>query len=48
LHSSYEKSIIERPIQYTRDRNECFDDYFPCRKEKGVNYNISVIGSSIC
>ena len=33
LHSSDEKSIIERTIQYIKDRTECFDDYyFPCRK----------------
>ncbi len=31
-HSSYEKSIIERTMQYIKDRiKECFDDYFPCR-----------------
>jgi putative transposase len=34
LHSSYGKSIIERTIQYVKDRTECFDDYFPCRKER--------------
>ena len=35
IHSSYEKSIIiERSIQYIKDRTECFDDYFPCRKKK--------------
>ena len=34
LHSSYEKSIIERTIQYIKDRTESFDDYFPCTKEK--------------
>jgi putative transposase len=34
LHSLYEKIIIERRIQYIKDRTECFDDYFPCRKEK--------------
>jgi putative transposase len=32
LNSSYEKSIIERTIQYIKDRTESFDDYFPCRK----------------
>jgi putative transposase len=31
LHSSFEKSIIERSIQYFKDRTECFDDYYPCR-----------------
>jgi putative transposase len=30
LHSTFEKSIIERTIQYIKDRTtECFDDYFP-------------------
>lgn len=33
LHSFYEKSIIERTMQYIKDRTESFDDYFPCRKE---------------
>jgi putative transposase len=32
IHSSLEKSLIERKIQYIRDRTECFDDYFPCKK----------------
>ena len=31
LHSHYEKSIIERTMQYIKDRTECFDDYFPCK-----------------
>jgi len=34
IHSSNEKSLIERIIQYIKDITECFDDYFPCRKEK--------------
>jgi len=33
IHSLYEKSIIERTIQYVKDRTECFDDYFPCIKK---------------
>ena len=34
LHSAYEKSIIiERTIQYIKDRTECFDEYFPCQKD---------------
>ena len=28
-HSSHEKSIIERMMQYLNDRIEGFDDYFP-------------------
>ena len=30
LHSSGEKSIIERVNQYFKDRTESFDDYYPC------------------
>jgi putative transposase len=41
LHSSYEKSVIERTIQYIKDRTECFDDYFPCKKEKCKLQHIS-------
>ncbi len=31
IHSHWEKSLIERTIQYIKDRIESFDDYFPCR-----------------
>ncbi len=34
LHSAFEKSVIERTMQYIKDRTECFDDYFPCKKKK--------------
>ena len=34
INSSYEKSIIERIIQYIKDRTKNFDDYFPCNKNK--------------
>ncbi len=30
LHSLLEKSLIERFMQYFKDRTECFDDYYPC------------------
>ena len=33
IHSPLEKSLIERKMQYIKDRTECFDDYFPCRKK---------------
>ena len=33
IHSPFEKSIIERTMQYIKDRTECFDDHFPCRKK---------------
>jgi putative transposase len=36
IHSAYEKSIIERSIEYLKDRTECFDDYFPCKKQKCI------------
>jgi putative transposase len=28
------KNIMERFIQHIKDRTECFDDHFPCRKKK--------------
>ena len=31
IHSSLEKSFIERTMQYIKDRTESFDDYFPCK-----------------
>ena len=34
LHSSFEKSNIERTMQYVKDRTESFDDYFPCKRKK--------------
>ena len=34
IHSSYEKSLIERTIQYIKDRIESFGNYFPCNKEE--------------
>jgi putative transposase len=30
LHSPLEKSVIERVIQFFKDRTESFDDYYPC------------------
>jgi putative transposase len=34
LHSHYKKSLIERTMQYIKDRTENFDDYFPCKTNK--------------
>jgi putative transposase len=34
IHSPFEKSIIERTMQYIKDKIESFDDYFPCKKNK--------------
>jgi putative transposase len=33
LHSCFEKSLMERTMQYIKDRTESFDDYFPCKKK---------------
>ena len=38
LHSSLEKSLIERVMQYFKDRTESFDDHFPC-----VNTNCDLV-----
>ena len=37
LHSPLEKSLIERVMQYFKDRTECFDDYYPCINNKNRN-----------
>jgi len=34
LPFSFEKSLIERTMQYVKDRTEGFDDYFSCTKKK--------------
>jgi putative transposase len=34
LYPSLEKSLIERVMQYFKDRTECFDDYYPCINQK--------------
>jgi len=34
LHSSIEKSLMERVNQFLKDRIESFDDYYPCIKEE--------------
>ena len=33
LHSSYEKNIVERTIEYLKDRTEAFYDYYPCMRD---------------
>ena len=33
LHSSVEKSLMERVNQYFKDRIESFDDYYPCMQD---------------
>ncbi len=50
IHSPYEKSIIERTMQYIKDRTkECFDDYFPCRKANcKLNHVINWLNLFVC
>ena len=57
LHSPFKKSIIERTIQYFKDRTEGFDDYYPCLRGNSCSllhvYNwiksfISIYNSIIC
>ena len=40
LHSHFEKSLIERVMQYFKDRTECFDNYYPCNNNKKRNCNL--------
>ena len=40
LHSPLEKSIIERSIEYFKDRTENFDDYYPCR-HNSIEYGLT-------
>jgi putative transposase len=39
LHSPLENSLIERVMQYFKDRTECFDDYYPCINNDKSNNN---------
>ena len=32
LHSPYEKSIVERTVEYLRVEPKAFDDYYPCMR----------------
>jgi putative transposase len=40
LHSTYEKSIMERTIEYVKDRTKSFDDFtlLVLRGRKDANY----------
>jgi len=41
LYSHIGKSLIERVMQYFRDRTECFDDYYPCiKKSSGIKCDL--------
>ena len=45
LHSSLEKSLMERVMEYFKDRSESFDDYYPCSKKE--EYNLEHVYNSI-
>ena len=48
LHSSFEKSLIERTIQYIHDKTESFDDYFTCKlREKLQTRSCRVLAKAI-
>ncbi|MDR4511466.1 MAG: DDE-type integrase/transposase/recombinase [Nitrososphaeraceae archaeon] len=40
LNSPFEKSLMERVMQYFKDRTECFDDYYPCTKNNGIKCDL--------
>ena len=49
FHSpSYEKSIVERTIEYLKDRTEIFDDYYPCRKAGLCNLRHVQMAHTVC
>ncbi len=38
-----EKSLIERMMQYFKDRTENFDDYYPCNNNKKRNCDLQYV-----
>ena len=48
IHSPLEKSLIERTMQYIKDRTECFDDYFPCRLKNCTAKACAELAESVC
>ena len=46
LHSPLGKSIIERTIEYFKDRTENFDDYYPCKHK--TEYDLSHVHNWLC
>ena len=47
IHSSFEKSIIKRTIQYFKDRTKSFDDYFHVRWKNKLK-QVKELDESIC
>ena len=40
LHSSIEKSLMERVNQYFKDRIESFDNYYPCIRNECALFHV--------
>ena len=40
MHTSLEKSLIERVMEYFKDRTEGFDDYYPCINNNNNNCDL--------
>jgi putative transposase len=40
LHTPFEKSVIERAMEYVKDRTEGFDDCYSCSKNIVVDCNL--------
>ena len=40
LHSSIEKSLMERVNEYFKDRIESFDDYYPCTRNECNRFHV--------
>ena len=34
LHSTHSKNLMERAVEYFKDRTEGFDDYYPCTRQE--------------
>ena len=47
LHSSFEKSLMERINQYFKDIIESFDDYYPCLKDE-CNLSCVLLHTILC
>jgi hypothetical protein len=50
LHSTYEKSIMERTIEYVKDRTKSFDDFtlLVLRGRKDANYIAYKLVEYVC
>ena len=42
LHTPFEKSIIERAMEYIKDRTEAFDDYYNSLMKAFINKLLSI------